>query len=95
MHSGCDAIKYFTYFGVYVTLNSEWSIQTDYYGHDKALFGKIWVLRSDEEFEDLLKSLTIDVMPAEYESFDDMLIHQKSQSMWKRKAGKISYVSNG
>ena len=25
----------------------------------------------DEEFEDLLKSLTVDVMPDEYESIDD------------------------
>ena len=38
----------------------------------------MWVLRSvfacrepDEEFEDLLKSLTIDVMPYEYALFDD------------------------
>ena len=38
----------------------------------------MWLLRSvfacrepDEEFEDLLKSLTIDVMPDEYALFDD------------------------
>ena len=47
----------------------------------------------DETFEDLLRSLTIDLMPDEYASFDDDVDTWKCQSMCKRKAGKIYFVS--
>ena len=49
-----------------------------------------------EEFEDLLKSLDINVMSdMSIRNLAMMLIHQKCQSMCKIKDGKISYVGNG
>ena len=58
----------------------ESSIQTDYYYTKdtikhcfEKLFSEVSLLAEepDEEFEDVLKSLTSDVMPDEYASFDD------------------------
>ena len=49
-----------------------------------------------EKFEDLLKSLDINVMSdMSIRNLAMMLIHQKCQSMCKIKDGKISYVGNG
>ena len=63
---------------------------------EKCGFSEVSLLAEepDEEFEDLLKSLTIDVMPESMRHLTTMLIHQKCQSMCKRKARKISYISN-
>ena len=47
-----------------------------------------------EEFEDLLKSLIIDVMPDEYASFDSDVDTSEILINVQKKAGKISYVSN-
>ena len=49
---------------------------------------------AEEPDEDLLKSSTIDLMPESMCHLTVMLIHQKCQSICKRKAWKISYVSN-
>ena len=60
---------------------------------EKCGFSEVSLLAEEpeEEFEDLLKSLIIDVTPDEYASFDD---DADVSEMCKRKAGKISYVSN-
>ena len=48
----------------------------------------------DEEFENLLKSLPIDVMADEFASSEDDAHTSEMPIMCKRKVGKISYVSN-